>query len=165
MLWSVVYNVTCAKPVQPSRTRQHTQRLLLTAAEPPVEPATPPVLARLPLGAGSLQAVTARLNKFIAAKEHHLAAVADIPTPAKISTAMQQLDLQWQLSLPLPSLSLPLCFCCKRSSLFTSLAPFRPDTVFCMSTCSSQPWTCQNMHQKSGRRRDPRTQLYCCQQA
>ena len=68
----------------------------MTAAETPAEPAKPPLLARLPLEAGALAALTSKVMQFKAAQEQALLATASMSSP-KASPEHDKLAQQWQV--------------------------------------------------------------------
>lgn len=72
------------------------QKGVVTAAEVPAEPAKPPLLARLPLEAGALEALTSKVKQFIAAEEQRLLAAASM-SPTKPSPEHDKLAQRWQV--------------------------------------------------------------------
>ncbi len=69
----------------------------VAAANAPEEPVKPPLLARLPLVGGALDAVTTKVKQFIAAKEQHLVALSGM-TAHKDVPDTEKLVQQWQVS-------------------------------------------------------------------
>jgi hypothetical protein len=69
--------------------------VLCPAVDTPTEPAKPPMLARMPLVAGALQDLLAKLKQYTTAKEHHLLAISSMPAPND-KAGSDELAQQWQ---------------------------------------------------------------------
>lgn len=74
-------------------------RCIASAADVPPEGPQKPDLARVPLQAGALQALQAKLKAYAAAKQQSLLAEADsINSTAKAASSDEQLNQQYQVS-------------------------------------------------------------------
>ena len=68
----------------------------VTAAETPAEPPKPPLLTRLPMEAGALEALTSKVKQFTAAEEQRLLAAASMSAP-KPSPEHDKPAQRWQV--------------------------------------------------------------------
>lgn len=71
----------------------------MPAVDTPTEPAKPPLLARMPLLAGALEDVLAKVEQYTTAKEHHLLATTNVPVPND-KAGSDDLAQQWQACIP-----------------------------------------------------------------
>jgi len=65
------------------------------AVDTPAQPAKPPSLARMPLLAGALEELLAKVKKYTTAREHHLLATQSAPAPND-KAGSDELAQQWQ---------------------------------------------------------------------
>jgi len=65
------------------------------AVDTPTEPAKPPLLARMPLLAGALEDLLAKVKQYTTAKEHHLLATSSVSVPND-KAGSNELAEQWQ---------------------------------------------------------------------
>ena len=67
----------------------------MPAVDTPAQPAKPPSLARMPLLAGALEELLAKVKQYTTAREHHLLATQSAPAPND-KAGSDDLAQQWQ---------------------------------------------------------------------